>query len=77
LTAISPRFGPVTGDTLVTFTGEGFSAVPEENSVIIDGVACAVQESDTTFVKCLTDDRYGLVKSSLEIYVNGKGLTAL
>jgi len=77
LTAISPRFGTVTGGTLVTFTGTGFSAVKTENTIIIDEVPCVVESSSATEVKCTTGKRPGLRTSRLSITVANKGNAAL
>jgi hypothetical protein len=77
LTAISPRFGTVVGNTEVTFTGTGFSAVANENSIVIDGIACVVQSSSATEIKCITGKRPGLRTTTLDIKVDNKGRAAL
>ena len=77
LTAISPRHGTVTGNTPVTFTGTGFSAVPSDNTVIIDGVPCVVTTSSNTEITCTTGKRPGLRTSMLDIKVANKGSVSL
>lgn len=77
LTAISPRFGTVTGGTKVTFTGTGFSSVKTENSIVIDGIPCVVDTASATSIECTTGKRPGLRTSRLDIKVANKGSVAL
>ena len=71
LEAINPRFGPVTGGTQVTFSGSNLNADKSKYTITIDGRNCPVDSASTTSVICTTDDRPGLVESSLEIYIEG------
>jgi len=71
LTAMSPRFGPVTGGTVLTFTGTNFVADTSKYIIIIDGRDCPVSAATTTTVTCTTDHRPGLIRPSLEIYIDG------
>ena len=77
LTSISPRFGPVTGGTDVTFAGSGFSLVTTENKITIDGFDCPVKTASATAVVCTTSKRPGLRNSTLVIEVANKGSAAL
>lgn len=76
LKSISPRFGTVTGGTIVTFTGEDFSDQKDKYTIMIDKRECEIQSATATSVTCKTADRPGLVKSSLEILIDGKGLVS-
>jgi len=76
LSAISPRFGTVVGGTEVTFTGTDFTSDTSLYSIIIDGIDCPVSSADSTSVTCTTGSRPGLVESSLEIKIDGKGLVS-
>jgi len=42
LESIEPRYGSVEGNTLVTFTGTGFSTLMADVAIIIDEVECDV-----------------------------------
>jgi hypothetical protein len=77
LVSITPRFGPVTGSTDVTFSGSGFSTVLADNSITIDGVDCPVKTATEEAVVCTTGKRFGLRNSTLVIKVANKGDTAL
>jgi hypothetical protein len=77
LDSISPRFGTVTGGTVVTFSGSGFSSVPTENSITIDGIDCPVSAAAEDAVTCTTGKRPGLRISTLVIKVASKGDVAL
>jgi hypothetical protein len=77
LSAISPRYGTVTGGTQVTFTGAGFSSVTSENEIVIDGIPCVVDSASATSVVCTTGKRPGLRTSRLSIKVANKGNVAL
>ena len=73
---MTPRHGTVTGGTVVTFTGTNFVTDTTKYSIVIDGRTCAVSAATTTTVTCTTDKRPGLIKSSLEIYIDGMGLVS-
>jgi hypothetical protein len=47
LSSVSPRYGPVTGGTQVTFTGVNFSANKEDYNITIDDIDCPVDKADT------------------------------
>jgi len=76
LSAVSPRYGTVTGGTEVTFTGSDFSDDISKYSIIIDGIECPVSAATTTSVTCTTGKRPGLRESTLEIYIDGVGLVS-
>jgi len=76
LTGVSPRFGTVTGGTVVTFTGTGLSTDTSKYSIIIDGINCPVSSATSTSVTCTTGKRPGLVETSLRIYIDGHGLVS-
>lgn len=76
LNGMNPRYGTVTGGTSVTFTGTNFVSDTSKYTIIIDGRTCAVTAATTTSVTCTTDKRPGLIKSSLEIYIDGMGLVS-
>ena len=76
LTAMNPRYGTVTGGTSVTFTGNNFSQDTTKYTILIDGRTCTVTAATTTSVTCTTDKRPGLIRPSLEIYIDGQGLVA-
>ena len=65
LMSIVPRFGTITGGTLVTFTGIDFSANTADYTILIDKVACVATAATTTSVICSTGSRPGLHSSTL------------
>jgi len=77
LEEITPRFGNVVGGEEVTFTGTDFSEDISLYTIIIDGINCPATAATTTSVTCTTGKRPGLVKTSLYIYIEGKGLVSL
>jgi hypothetical protein len=77
LDSISPRFGTVTGGTVVTFSGSGFSSVLTDNSITIDGIDCPVSAAAEDAITCTTGKRPGLRVSTLVIKVASKGDVAL
>ena len=77
LDKISPRFGSVEGGEEVTFSGLNFVKNIGDYEIVIDGVNCPVSAATTTSVTCTTGPRIGLVDSSLEIKIKGKGLVSL
>ena len=55
VTGISPFYGSVAGNDVVTITGSGFGVDATKVSVSIDGVACAVGSSiSNTQITCTT-----------------------
>lgn len=74
LTSISPRYGSVKGSEVVTFTGTNLDSDYTKYTITIDKIACIPTEATTTYVKCTTGKRPGLVPdTSLEISISGKG----
>lgn len=71
LTSMSPRFGTVTGGTVLTFTGTNFVTDTALYSIVIDGITCPVSAATTTSVTCTTGSRPGLRTSSLSIFITG------
>lgn len=70
VTSVLPASGQV-GD-VITITGSAFSLIPSENSIIIDGIPCIVNDSTTDSVTC----RVGLHSAGsyvIEVHVQGKG----
>jgi hypothetical protein len=76
LTSMDPKYATVAGGPTLTLTGTGFSSTTSDNTVIIDGVACAVTASTDTTITCTTGSRTGTPEASLEINVNNKGRVA-
>jgi hypothetical protein len=76
LNTISPRVGSVLGGEELTFTGEGFVEDKTQITITIDGIDCPVSASTTTSITCTTEKRSGLIPSSLEIYIQDKGLVS-
>jgi hypothetical protein len=58
---ISPRWGAVSGNTQITFSGKNFnSGNPADYSITIDDVDCPIDEVITpTAIKCTTAARIG------------------
>jgi hypothetical protein len=77
LDAITPRFGTVKGNEIVTFTGKNFVADTTLYTIFIDGEICQVQSATLTSVSCKTSSRPGLYpEPSLEIRISGMGRVA-
>lgn len=74
LDSISPRYGTVTGGTVVTYTGVNFNADTSVYNITIDGVNCPVSAATTTSVTCTTGSRPGLIPTSLDITINGNSV---
>ena len=60
LDSISPRFGSVTGNTPVTFTGSNFPTDASLYTILIDNRVCTVTAATSTSVTCTTANRPGL-----------------
>jgi len=60
LQAITPRFGTVKGNEMVTFSGTGFDSDFNKYTIVIDGKVCAPQTASATSVTCKTAPRPGL-----------------
>jgi hypothetical protein len=73
LTSVSPRYGSVEGGTTLTFTGVNFVTDTSLYSIVLDGINCPVQTATETEVTCLTQPRPGLVETSMEFFIQGKG----
>ena len=73
LSAVSPRFGTVTGGTEITFSGTSFSDDISKYTIIIDGIECPVSAATTETVTCTTGSRPGLRETTLEINIDGVG----
>ena len=71
LTAISPRWGSVEGDTDVTFTGVNFSTTAADYTVTLDGETCTVDPASltSTSMTCNTDPRYGAYLDDPELII--------
>ncbi len=67
ITSITPNEGPAS--TIVTLTGNGFSAIASENVVTLNDKSCAVLEATTTELKITIPPEAG----SGKIQVNVKG----
>ena len=57
ITSISPRYGKVSGDEVITITGSNF--LNGSTSVKFDGITCATTSVTTTEIKCTTGKRPG------------------
>lgn len=76
LNSIQPRYGPVTGGTSVTFSGQHFSSNTGDYEIKIDGFTCTVTAATSTSVTCTTAKRPGLHETSLSIFIRGRGYVA-
>jgi hypothetical protein len=76
LTSISPRVGTVLGGDVLTFTGKGFVSDIAKYRITIDGINCPVSAATSGTVTCKTLKRPGLIPTSLEIFIEGKGLVS-
>lgn len=75
ITAITPRFGAVQGNELITITGTGF--VQGSTTVTIDKITCTIQSVTATQITCTTGARPGdETNPSFVVSVAGKGLAA-
>jgi hypothetical protein len=77
---IMPRWGAVSGNTQITFTGRNFvSQDASDYEIVIDDVDCPIDEVSSTEIKCTTAPRLGKWEEDpkLEIRVQGAGIAAL
>jgi hypothetical protein len=77
---IQPRWGAVSGNTQITFTGRNFvSADPSDYEIVIDDINCPIDEVSSTEIKCTTGPRLGRWEEDpkLEIRVANSGRAAL
>jgi hypothetical protein len=73
--SITPRYGKVSGNELITITGGNF--VPDKTTVTIDKVPCVIQSMSSTQIQCLTGKRIGDEPNpSFVIFVEDRGLAA-
>jgi hypothetical protein len=72
VSAINPPRGTTAGGTVLTITGTGFSSTADENTVVIDGVACVVSASTDTTITCTTGARPNFVKPTLVVRSNNQ-----
>jgi hypothetical protein len=77
LTAITPRFGSVLGNTTVTLTGNNLVGTVGSTAITFDDRVCTVQTSSATEITCLTDDKPWLPDTPrVSIEVDGLGKAA-
>jgi hypothetical protein len=76
LTGMNPRYGTVTGGTVVTFTGTNFVTDISLYTITLDGFNCPVSAANATAVTCTTASRPGLHNSTTTIYISGRGYVA-
>ena len=77
---ISPRWGAVSGNTQITFTGKNFSSTNiADYTITIDDVNCPVDSVTTTTIQCTTAARIGAWEEDpkLEMTMSGAGNFAL
>ena len=60
----------------MTFTGSNFPTDTTKYTITIDGIICPVDSANSTSVSCTTGSRPGLIESSLEIFIEGRGLVS-
>ena len=73
ITSISPETGSVTGGTMVTITGSGFSPVAERISVLLGDRNCAITSSTYSVIVCVTSVSW---ESGGEVMVTVNGYEA-
>ena len=70
---IQPRYGKVSGNELITITGDNF--VDGATTVTIDKITCAIQSVTATQITCLTGQRIGDEPNpSFVVFVTGRGI---
>jgi hypothetical protein len=75
IASISPRYGSVLGNELITITGTNF--VSGSTTVTIDDIDCVTQSVTVTQITCLTGPRPGdQPNSSFVVFVAGAGNAA-
>ena len=75
VSALSQRYGKVTGGESLTITGTGF--VNGSTTVTIDTIACVIQSVSATSIQCTLGSRPGdQPNPSLVVFVTAKGLAA-
>jgi hypothetical protein len=77
LQAITPRYGNVKGNEVITFTGTNFPTTIIDYSIKIDGITCTVLTATSTEVTCRTGPRPGLhPTTTLDFKIDGYGSVA-
>jgi hypothetical protein len=71
--SVSPKVSGINGRTNVLIQGAGFSTIPEENVVSMDGVACTVKTSTYYTIECETNAYKRAEQTST--YLGGRGLS--
>ena len=76
LASISPRYGPVTGGTSITFSGTNFPTDTSLYIITLDGINCPVTAATSTSVTCTSGSRPGLIATKTELFITGQGLVS-
>lgn len=71
LLSVSPRYGPVTGGTSITFSGTNFPTDTSLYTITLDGINCPVTAATSTSVTCTSGSRPGLIATKTELYISG------
>lgn len=68
---ITPKYGSVLGGEKITLTTSNLRGVePEAVSITFDGILCdQVEKESETSLTCITGERKGLPKHSIEVYI--------
>ena len=75
ITSISPRYGKVSGNEVITITGNNF--VDGATSVKFDGITCTTTSVTSTQIRCITGQRPGDDPNpSVIIAINNNGVAA-
>ncbi|KAK3107254.1 hypothetical protein FSP39_010348 [Pinctada imbricata] len=75
ISGVSPKHGGTGGGTTLTITGSGFGTATGAVSVMIGGVACAVQTVTATEVTCTTGARAaGSIDTQVELQISNNGI---
>ena len=75
ISLITPRYGKVSGNELITIAGTNF--VAGQTSVTIDGIVCTIVSVTATEIKCTSGVRLGDEPNpSFIVKINNQGLAA-
>ena len=76
ITSVTPSRGGTGGGTTLTIQGSGFSSIPSDNVVSIDGTNCTVTSANSSLIICQTGAHNRTVETSVRVDVgnNGKAL---
>lgn len=79
LDKVQPRYGSVTGNEEISFTGDFKLATVADVTVTLDGLDCAVTQVLPYRIKCQTSEKigYGTGEKGIVIMINGYGRTVL